>query len=434
MKKAIALLATLVVFTGTTFAQLAPTITASAETKWGVNLDKDNASGFENDVDVTVIVPLTTEGAENVTSSSKIALTGVELSINVEDGAAEENEEGDIEAKLLFGNAFVALGNNEGLEFNFADSSMDYYDVHSSSTGFAGINFGYVTDLYNFTVNVNTPTGYDTDDGTDDEITSTENDLMAEVDDETDQYKSVNEDNEYNYGVNVGVTLNDMFNLEVALATKNKKDVENQMVLGGKVYGTVMDSLTYALPVDYYTNTPDGGDALTAMELYPNVSYSKNGITGGLGFYMLTLDKGLQAEVAENDPVTLDGKAYTHTFKSISNLTDDAEFQILTFNLGYGADMFNVALNSEITLTEGSEEQEFTVTADVTPVAGAKLYTEVTYSVDAEKTELGNVGLELTSALTGIENTVFTIQYEGMVRVDGADEDGIFFVGAKITL
>jgi hypothetical protein len=58
MKKAIALLAALVVISTTAFAQLAPSISGSAETKWGMNLD-DETNGFETSASVTVTVPLT---------------------------------------------------------------------------------------------------------------------------------------------------------------------------------------------------------------------------------------------------------------------------------------------------------------------------------------------------------------------------------------
>lgn len=436
MKKAIALLATLVVLTSTAFAQLAPTITASAETKWGVNLQEDNATGFENDLDVTVTIPLTSDSALTEGAHSSIALTGIELTIDLDDDDTDwdDTDDGDLSAKLLFGDAYVVIGDDEGLEFNYAATSVDYYDISSTSTGYAGVTFGYDAEMFNFALNVNSRYGYDNDADDGDDVDTTESNFIGDItENSSDVAPTINDDNEYNFGAVLGLTPMDMFNLEVSMATVAEKDSYSMLTVGGEISGTVMEGLTYSIPADYVTVDYDGlDDAITGLELYPNVSYSVDGITAGLGFYYLALSE--YAETATwtsvDDDDDEDGE-FTY-----GNLSDDMDYSILTFNLGYGADMYNVALAAEITLTEDSEEEDFVVTADVTPVAGAKFYTEVEYQVEAEEFGLNELGVELTSELTGIENTVFTAALVDVVVTDVDDDEdkGMFYVGVKVTL
>lgn len=446
MKKAIVLLAAVVVVSTTAFAQLAPTISATAETKWGTDLE-NGWNGFENDAEINVTIPLTTEGKEATTETSSIALTGVEVSIVVDgdDTEFDPADDGDLSAKLLFGAAYVELGNKKGTSFNFSDSEDDYFDIQAHSfEGHAGLTFGYETDLFNVAFNVNSDGGFDDSAKTSDEQTWDDGDFYKEVSKETETAKDYDGKDKYNFGVKGGITASELAKLEFGVATRNET---KDKAFGAKLYGTAMEGLTYAIPFDYLDTDTNS----TSWEFYPTVDYEVSGVKVGLGYYQTNVDKSVKVVSFDETKKRVyklnestgkieagyldgDGNFVKGTYFSSVAGTENYEVQKAVINTGYGTDLFNVNLKTVLTLGD-DDNQEFKLTADVTPIAGLKAFTEAKHDVDDKETDLVKVGLELTSDLTTIDNTTFTIQYGALDYTDGECTDlGEFFVGAKIEL
>lgn len=445
MKKAITLFAALVVVSTTAFAQLAPTISASAETKWGTDFE-NGWNGFENDAEIKLTIPLTTEGAEATTETSSIKVTGVEVSIKVDgdDTEFDPADDGDLSAKILFGDVYVELGNKEGTSFNFSGSEDDYFDIQAHSfEGHAGLTFGYASDLFNVAFNVNSDEGFDDSADEDDEQTWDDNDFFKEVKKKTETPQDFTKNNTYNFGVKGGISASDLAKLEFGVATKNET---KDKAFGAKLYGKAMEGVTYTIPFDYL----DTEAKKTSWEFYPTVDYTINGIKVGLGYYQTDVDKSVGYvefdEETARGPYTLDpktGDIDADTKFTATTRDENYKVQKAIVNTGYGNDLFNVNLKSIITLFDNSDleddtketNQAFTLTADVTPVAGLKAYTEAKYDVKDEEIDLVKIGLELTSNLTTIDNTTFTVQYGALDYTEGKCTDqGEFFVGAKIEL
>ncbi len=495
MKKAIALLATLVVLTSTTFAQLAPSISGSAETKWGTNLD-DETNGFETDASVTVTIPLAageaaTEG-EGATGVAAITGTTVTLDLNMttdgndfrnaddDDTASTWDDDagsllgsailGDISAKIDFANgAYITIGGHSDIETNLVDGPRDFLDVNPDYTEEAGVSLGYAADAYSveFTIANETEDGgfgrIGQDDALGDDVLTTYTTIIrdeAEQTEETGETDVAANDDGYIIGATAMYTAGDIFTLDFAFGTDTQKvDAEIAMTsVSAKVVSIPMAGVTITLPLDYVTATYDAADfTMTAMEAMPAVDFASGAITAGLSLHYITLNSDIDdfdayvgTRLSVNAGYTLDAGTFGVTVGSalgetefVMNDADDFSYDVdadvdmdLTVEATWTAATYNVTLDLGNVLAE--ELGAIGFDAGFTGVPGVTVALETTLNDNEDKTFiLDNFNVDFDSAITGLENTVLTVNFSGMDNnaADGEDAaKGTFYVGAKISL
>ncbi|MGL1890453.1 MAG: hypothetical protein OCD02_02450 [Spirochaetaceae bacterium] len=462
MKKAIALLATLVVLTSSAFAQLAPSISGSAETKWGVNLD-DETNGFETDASVTVTIPLAageaaTEG-EDAYGAASITGTTITLDLNlttddgdyawgsVDDDQGEligTGDLGEISAKIDFANgAYVTVGSESDLAANFVDGDKDYW-VKPSFDENEGVSLGYATDTMSIELTIANETDgflHDGNDNTTDEGYVGDTDIIAEdkivnVDEVTADDTIPTDEDGYFIGATAMYTAGAIFTLDFALATNATgtllDDADKKTAVGVKVTSSPIDGLTVIVPFDFLTT-----DAGTAMELLPTVAYTMDALTFGLDFHYMTVAEDVltaNSITATEDYVgttlnasvayTLDaGTAKVAVGSDLGEMDSDTNFDV---EVSFTADVYNVTAD----LGNVADFGEMGLDAGFTGVTGLTATLETTLNGDVDFT-LDNLNLDFDSAITGLENTVLTVNYSGFST---DDTSGTFYVGAKISL
>ena len=490
MKKAIALLATLVVLTGTTFAQLVPTITGSAETKWGVNLD-DERNGFETDASVTVTIPLAAgeaategEGATGVAAITGTTIT-LDLNLTTDDGdytwGSVDDDQGeligtgalgDISAKIDFANgAYATIGGHTDIEANLVTGPRDFLDVNGQYGDEAGMSVGFAKDAYSVEFSIAnrsedagfTPTGADDAHG---EVLATLTDIVkedAEVVEEIDETESPATDDGYIMGGKAMYTAGDIFTLDVAFATDSAANnlTAVKTSVSAKVASTPMEGLTITVPVDYLTlaNDKDNGDnTAVAMEVMPAVDYAAGAVTAGVSFHYITLDydiEGMDAyagtRLAVKGGYTLDAGTVA---LELGSALGEADVVMTTAD---SMPMWNndADVDTDLTVLASFKAADYSVTADLgdvinadgmddlgidatfTGVKGVSVSLETTLSLDdsrdnTEAFTLDVFNVNFSEAITGLENTVLTVNFSDF---DGSDENkGTFYVGAKISL
>lgn len=417
MKKAIAILSALVM-TGSLFAETvgAPSISASAETKWGVNLDVDNATGFENSASVTVSIPFNFE-APSAEGKADIAVSGVELTYSLNDSAFSTESTGSVDAKINFGNAYVVIGTATGVDKNYATSvDVNPYDLTSTDfTGKAGLGLGFANDLFTAELVLASDAGYNTYEKELSSITVGSTAYTKELTSPTTetQYDATNTENLYNAHAVVTVSPADVANVEVAFGSKTRgTEAMKDYYVGAKLHGTIVEGLTYEVPADVLLEND-----VTSIELAPTVSFEKDAITVSATYYNVNIDKAVFA-ATENTKV------------------DYAELSV-----GYTADLFNVTLDTlfgDLT-TNNTEDTDlyFSLSTGINPIDGVAITNEVTFDLVSEQFAAPTTKVELTEAFTGINNTTITVAYEGFAaesKAKGDNTKGIFYVGAAINL
>lgn len=501
MKKAIALLATLVVLTSTAFAQLAPSISGSAETFWGVNLD-DETNGFETDTSVTVTIPLSsgsvmTEG-EGATGYADITGTSVTLDLNLTtDGTdfdgnddddtvnswdIDDDDEGffagqatlgDISAKIDFANGLYAqIGGHSDVAANLVEGDRDFLDVNPQFNEEEGISFGYAVDTYSveFTIANETEDGGFNQIGQDDaagEVLTTLTSIIKEDAEQTgdsDETTIAANDDGYVMGATAMYTAGDIFTLDLAFGTDaTKKDADTvQTGIAAKITSVVTEGVTLTVPVDYLTIAYDDDTTdftMTAMELLPSIDLVMGAATAGVSFHYINLNMdtdGFEAYtgtvLAVSGGYTLDagtagitlGSSLAETAFSMDDADtyswdNDAETDMdLTVELTWTADVYNVTLDlGDVLLEDGLNEVGFD--AGFTGVEGVTVALETTLVNGDVAFALDNLNVDFDSAITGLENTVLTVNYSGFATDDtetDGDQDtkGIFYFGATISL
>lgn len=338
MKKAIALLATLVVLTSTTFAQLAPSISGFAETKVGTNLTTD-ATGIELDSEVTVTVPLFTgeastegegaTGSASITGSSLTFTLGLDAFDDDDDFLTDDLNDEDsvlkgtdveISAKIDFANgAYITIGSGSDLEANFVDGDKDYWvkpsfdEEEALSLGFAKDTFSAEITFANELENGGFAT--EEEDNATDEGYRGDTDVIAEdkiVDvDEVGVDDTLAKVGGIFFGGKAMYTAGDIFTLDVAFATSEtaakKADKDKKTAFAAKVTTTPMEGLTLTVPFDYLS-----ADAGTAMELLPTVSYTTGALTLGADFHYISVakefDPGFTTDATKNATVVAGAK------------------------------------------------------------------------------------------------------------------------------
>ncbi|QEN05438.1 hypothetical protein EW093_12180 [Thiospirochaeta perfilievii] len=469
MKKAIALLATLVVLTSTTFAQLAPTITGYAETKWGTNLDSEQ-SGFELDSSVTVTVPLF--GSETVATEGEGAyglaeITGSSLTFTLGLGDMDDDDnfltddlndadsvlkgtDADISAKLDFGNGvYATIGSASDITANKVASDDDTYDLAPDFGGEDGISLGYAKDAVAFELTVkNEDNGYVVDNSTDevDETTTDATDIKKEYgnEDGSDAIPDASSNSTtdaYYMGATASYTA-DMFALSLALGTTATAgdvadaDKKTGVAVEAKVMPT--ETLTITVPFDYFMK-----DAGTAMELRPTVDATFGALTAGLNLHYITLAKDLLAAAEDYTNMTLGATlGYTLDAGALavtlgSNLGDmDSEDMSLDFAATWTADVYTatVDLGNTMDMDNIGIDFGFTGVEGVTVAVETALSLEDKAPADDDYNEsftFDKINVDFDSAITGLENTVITVNYS---EFNTGDAKGTFYVGAKISL
>ncbi len=464
MKKAIALLATLVVLTSSAFAQLAPTISGSAETKWGVNLD-DKTNGFETSTSVTVKVPVVTSETKASTGEDAFgsaSITGPSLSFNFDldtfndDGRLRDYTEttgekdfakgtdASISAKIDFANGvYATIGNRTGLAANFASGDKNYW-VNPTFGEENGVSVGYKNDMLSAELTVaNETAGYvrpevsakvdATYEGKTDVIADKKIVKTAEVGQVT---KAAEDKDGYMVGAKAMYTAGDIFTLDFQMGTSATATLDATAKKTGvavKVVSKPMEGLTITVPFDYLM-AKDG----SAMEALPAVAFSAGALALGLDFHYITVAKALASTLSAdytgtklnaNVAYTLDaGTAKVTVGSSLGEMKSDMDFSL---KLDWTAAMYNVTLNLNNVIKKDGDKINFNV--GVKPVAGVNVAVETTLMDGKTSFALNKLNIDLSSELTTIENTVFTINYSGF-KTTTPTAMGTFYVGAKISL
>ncbi len=481
MKKAIALLATLVVLTSSAFAQLAPTISGSAETKWGTNLN-DETDGFELSTDVTVEIPLVSEesvategegayGEASITGSTVTLTLGLD-SFNDDDAflnddvnsadSALKGTDAEISAKIQFGNgAYATIGSDTGLSANFVEGDEELW-VNPDFAENDGISLGYINDsmAFEFTV-VNEADGYERD-GNDDSVDATfegKTDFIAEDKQEltgsSDETTTApTKEDGYFVGATAMYTAGDIFTLDFAFATNSTgselDDSAKKTGIAVKATSIPMEGLTVVVPFDYLTYS-DADAMKSGMELKPDVAFVAGAITLGLDFHYISVvvsDDLTWTGTKLNADVAYALDAGTVKLEVGSNLADnsttlnadmdayEANDMDFTAKVSFTAATYNVTADfGNVIHEDGMDDLGFDAGFTGVPGVAATLETTLSLDEDRDNSEaftLDALNVDLTSELHGVENTTFTVNFS---EYDASDaKKGIFYVGAKISL
>jgi len=211
MKKLFLMLLAIALVGSFAFAEVtgveAPSVSGSITTTFGYNLDLE-ASGFNNDASVDVVVPLAGGSATGAGSGgvyAEITISDIEISLSVdgEDGDDEVSYDASVSAKIVMGALYIGLGEPD-LSFNAVELE-DFQDFNANVKGTGGISLGYVTDAFSFEVGVKSKEDYSADDA---EAAVAEEDEWYDTTPEEDASSAdfANLDNNYLFGLNASIT------------------------------------------------------------------------------------------------------------------------------------------------------------------------------------------------------------------------------------
>jgi len=410
MKKSLLVLLAIALVGSFAFAEItgvgAPTVSGSVSTTFGYDLYNE-ASGFVNDSDLTLTLPLLDGSAVKGGSDKyygEITVDGIGWQLN-QDGFYDVDEDADgdnksvldasISAKLVLDKFFVKLG-NPGFDMNNVDVSDDYLvdanaykdDALKDWTG--GASFGYASDMFTVEVKVASKNDYR---GAQDDVTATVDDEYTdpfdndtEESDDAETYTAGK--NEYVFGA--ALTINPLEGVTVPVTfSYNAKAPSDALIAVGAAPSFAFAPLTINLPIDYVMY----GD-MYGFEIAPSVSYV---ITEGADV-ALTFVYGMYEDTVPYANGAVGDFSLTFT---------EAEEKGFVENL---AATLKCGLVDMLDYNGTDKDMGWTVDADLSyNLNGLKPYVNCGYGSD-EVFDLG-VGVILGADFTGLDNTTITLDY-----------------------
>ena len=431
MKKTL-LISVLIAFLalGTAFAEVtgvgSPSVSGDVTLTAGFDLDNEG-SGFANDANVTVKLPLVTgsatKGGDDMYGEITISDIGYYVS-NDPAGFYDADEDGStldasVSAKLVLGSAWIGLGNPD-FTFNnvdlaressleaAGDSDDDNIDVNCTVAGTAGMSVGFANDMVSLSALVASENNYK---GPSDDVADAANTTESWTDTYTQDADSAsytaNSDHNYIFGATLSLTPMDGVSLPVNFAyNMANSDAGVDVIAVGTAPSVSMSGVTLDVPVDYIMN----GDA-SGLETKPAVSYA------------LT-DGGSKISAAF---------LFTQ-YTDIAAATDDQEMEpSLTFTeVESGGFVEGFAHTTSVGLGDLSEDTvAWTVDMDNSYNAnGIKPYVNFGYGQD-EVFDL-QVGMNLLAAATTLDNTTVTLDYTNEDLTTDASEKGRITASVKV--
>jgi len=423
MKK-FALVLALLAIAGFVFADtvVVPTLSGSANTTFGVNLNDEVAIGFTNSTEATVAFTLIDAQAGDMMgeddlygsiSVSGFKVTGDNDSIDVTSAS--------VSAKIVAGSLYVTIGATPSFDVNKADAidnnddgDPEEGDVAADLDPDAGLTIGVSGDV-SFGLKIASKDDWkkSTDDGTAQKTYFLKNDGTIQV---------VDDDNPIN-------DADPILSQSIDASTDNGNVLSAKGFIIGADFGMAfgdMGSVAASLGFDLSSNEFDLGLSLpltlgpASLTIASDIQYTDDVA------YDLLVAVGLAA-----GPASVSLTYYTYMF-------DDMDIK-LSVDLSALADplTLTIAGTAEDIITEDDPDTADVVeglgwTADVDlayDVNGIKPYVNFGYGSD-EVFDLG-VGAELSAAATGIDNTVIKLDY---TSTDLSSDNGIITLGVTISM
>ncbi len=250
----------------------APTLSGDVTLTFGVDLN-NYASGFENDANVNVVVPLAA-GSDTKSGEgdmyAEITISDIDLNVSKEDGLTND---ASVSAKVVMGSLWFGLGNPD-FTFNEVETGKDV-DVNAETVkGTGGMSVGFTSDAFSASFLVASKDDWD-DDAVSGVAAVTASWTTVAVDAVAASSSAININNDYLYGANATISAGSV-NVPVYFAYDPTFPVPSgtEVLTGIGVAPSVSAAgATVKIPVDYVAVGDENG-----LEADPSVSYAVDGV------------------------------------------------------------------------------------------------------------------------------------------------------------
>ena len=414
MKKILLVLA-LLAFAGFVFADtvVVPTLSGSANTTFGVNLNSEVALGFTNSADATVAFTLidsqsaTAAGEDDL--YGEITVSGFALSGN-KDGVSVAG--GSASAKIVAGSLYVTIGScpnfdvNKAAAIDLTDGNAEEGDVKADLSPNAGLTIGVSGDV-SFGLKI----------ASKDDWKKSSSDASAQKTYYLKNDGTIQEDNSDNP---IG-DADPILSQSVAASTDNGNVLSAKGFIIGADFGMAfgdVGSIAASLGFDLSSNEFDLGLSIPLTLGPASVTLASDIQYTSAVAYDLLASVGMAA-----GPANIALTYYTYMFEDM-----DAKLSV---------DLSGLA--DALTLKIAGTVEDFTTsvigwTVDVDgayDISGIKPYVNFGYGSD-EVFDLGG-GVELSAAATGIDNTAIKLDYTSTNLSAGGDS-GIITASVTISM